>query len=100
MAVIFLIIGLFIALLGCIVWRFERTDLLSNVDQTRVTDKKGLAGWAGKWLLALSAAAFATGIVSASVTTERGQLITCIAFILSSQLLIVVYLAGLRRYTK
>jgi hypothetical protein len=100
MSTIFISIGLFIALLGLIIGCFERTDFLSNVDKAAVSDKKGLALWARNCLLILATGAFSVGGISRFVTTERGQLIACIAFILSSQLLVVIYLAGLQRYTK
>ncbi|QIP13560.1 hypothetical protein G8759_13460 [Spirosoma aureum] len=100
MSTIFFSIGLFIALLGMIIGRFERTDLLSNVDKAAIIDKKGLARWARNCLFVLATCAFSVGGISRLVSTERGQLIICIAFILSSQLLVVIYLAGLQRFTK
>lgn len=100
MGVVYFILGGFVSLLGILIWRFEWIGLLSNVDQTTVVNKKGLARWAGGCILALSGIAYSTGIVLQYVVTERGELITCIGFMITSHLLMVVYLSGLHRYTK
>lgn len=100
MVTTFILIGLFIASIGVMIWRFEWVGLLSNVDQLRINNKKGLAGWAGKCLLVLAIFAGSTGGISWFIPTERGQLIACTTFILLSQFLMVIYLSGLQRYTK
>ncbi len=44
---LFIIIGLFLVIMGGLVWRFKLLALIGGYDEDYVKDKKGLAKWLG-----------------------------------------------------
>ncbi|WP_019987427.1 hypothetical protein [Rudanella lutea] len=94
------LIGSILALLGLAIWRFKLTSWLSNVNNLDVKDHDGLARFAGIFLIGLGVYAVLCGYLAQQTTTQNGQIGVMILFVLGSQLAIVGYMYGLRKYTR
>lgn len=88
--------------LGLFVWKKQAIYLLSNFphDPNQLTDPKGLARWAGIFLILMGLAAFITVGLSWWLSGTEYQAAFIAFFILSILLLTIVYLIGGQRFVK
>lgn len=93
--IIFIIIGVFFALLGFLVFKFKMIEILAGYDEKKVIDKDGLARWTGSNLILMG-----IGVVVSSVICDIAD-INSVFFFVSIVLLIVMrIIIGNRRYEK
>lgn len=44
---IFIIVGVFLTILGFLLYKYKMVEMLAGYDENKVTDKEGLAKWSG-----------------------------------------------------
>ena len=98
--VIFGGIALLLAGFGVYIWKKEAVHLLSNFsnDMDRIRDRKGLARWAGIFIIAISLILFIEGVLIWRYDGTEYEIVPVVATLPVISLLTVVYLAGGQRY--
>jgi len=48
MSIIFLILGIFLSVLGILIWNYELVNLIAGYSEEKTKNKQGLAKWVGK----------------------------------------------------
>lgn len=94
----FVFIGLLLCFLGAYIWRNEAIWLLSNFSEENTNDKKGLAKWAGKWILAMGALGIINGLLIYFWKEEEGVFVAI--FAVGTLVMCVFYLVGGQKYVK
>ncbi|WP_428655968.1 DUF3784 domain-containing protein [Runella sp.] len=95
-------VGCLLIGLGLFIWKKQAIYLLSNFphDPNQLTDLKGLARWAGIFLILMGLAAFITAGMAWWLSGTKYEWVFILFFILSIFLLTIIYLIGGQRFVK
>ncbi|HEV7347436.1 DUF3784 domain-containing protein [Telluribacter sp.] len=97
---IFGLIALFLVGLGIFIWKKEATYLLANFpkDPRQIRDPKGLARWAGLFLLMLAGIMLLEGFLLWKLEGTRYELVPAVVMIPVVSLLTILFLVGGQRF--
>ncbi|WP_247237696.1 DUF3784 domain-containing protein [Telluribacter sp. SYSU D00476] len=97
---IFGAIALLLVGLGIYIWKKEATYLLANFprDPQQIRDRKGLARWAGLFLIILAGVLLLEGVLLWQLKDSRYELVPVVVMIPAVSLLTVLFLIGGQRY--
>jgi hypothetical protein len=99
LAVVFCAVSLPAFGMGYAMREKRRIDLLSGVDPKRIADPEGLARFAGNSMYAIGGVGVATGFALA-VAPKEAQFPISIAFVVVTNLLVLLLIVGLVRRTR
>jgi hypothetical protein len=85
---------------GGFIWANQATHLLQNFSPESVKDKKGLAGWSGKFLILLGLFWLIIGFFCWKYDATRYEILPVVLAIPVTYLLLVGFLGGGQRYIK
>jgi hypothetical protein len=85
---------------GGYIWANQATHLLQNFPSEYVKDKKGLAGWAGKFLILIGCLWLLIGFFTWKYASTKYELLPIVIAIPATYLLLVGFLAGGQRFIK
>ncbi|TDB69126.1 DUF3784 domain-containing protein [Arundinibacter roseus] len=93
-------VAILVAGLGIYIWKKEATNLLSNFpkDPSKIRDRKGLARWAGQFLLVLSILLFLEGVAIYTYDNTPYEWLPIAVFIPLTSLLTIGFLVGGQRF--
>lgn len=96
--IIFGLTSLLLVALGCYIWTKQAVSLLSNFDEKRIQDRKGMARWAAIFLyiFAVLFLGFGYGIFKFQYT--QYEIVPIFVLIPCVLLLTVIYLVGGQRF--
>ncbi|NBB23376.1 DUF3784 domain-containing protein [Runella sp. CRIBMP] len=99
---IFGITGSFLIGLGVFIWKKQAIYLLSNFprDPNELTDPKGLARWAGIFIIFIGLIFFISGGLTMWLKGTKYELLTIVFLLISTFLLTITYLIGGQRFVK
>lgn len=98
--IVFDTIALVCFALGGFIWGNNASHLLQNFPAELVKDKKGLAGWAGKFLILLGCFWLIVGFFCWKYAGTRYEILPIVIAVPVTYLLLVVFLATGQRYLK
>ncbi|ACL70110.1 DUF3784 domain-containing protein [Halothermothrix orenii] len=55
MTIVLLIVGIFLSVLGLLIWKYNLVNLIAGYSEEKTRDKQGLAKWVGKNILIMGA---------------------------------------------
>jgi len=99
---IFGITGSFLIGLGVFIWKKQAIYLLSNFprDPNELTDPKGLARWAGIFIICIGLIFFISGGLVVWLKGTEYEPLTIVFLLISTFLLTITYLIGGQRFVK
>lgn len=98
--IVFGIIALMCFSIGGFIWANKASHLLQNFPEEYVKDKKGLSGWAGKFLILLGCLWLIIGFFCWKYTATRYEVLPIVIAVPVTYLLLVVFLATGQRFLK
>lgn len=99
---IFGITGSLLVGLGLFIWKKQAVHLLSNFphDSTQLTDTKGLARWAGTFIILIGGIFFISGGLAWWLKDTKYESLIIVFLLLSTFLLTIIYLIRGQRFLK
>ena len=99
MYIVFIIIGVFLILIGLMVWKLKVVGIIARYDSEKVIDKDGLARWVGRNLVLMGILVILLGVIGMIVLNVEPYFIIPIYMIIVLGISIVTVI-GTRRYQK
>lgn len=99
MYIVFIIVGIFLMLIGLVVWKLKAVEIIAGYDSQKVINKDGLAKWVGGNLVLMGTLVILLGVIRMIVPNIKSS------FIIPAYLVVVIGLSivtivGARRYEK
>lgn len=96
---VFIFIGLFLILIGLIIWKLKIVWFIAGYDSERISDKNGLARWVGKNLILMGILVILIGLMEIIFPNIKKNFIIP-AYLIIVTCISIVTLAGTGRFDK